>query len=221
MGCDIHSYVEQQDDEDNWKQIHGFQSDYYDPNSQYFSTEQFSNADSPIDGRNYYMFAIMVDVRNEDGAVTPISEPRGLPDDVSSEIKKESEEWGVDGHSHSWLTVKDLMNYDQDQMVTHKGLVEFQHYIETKKDNKEYDSWCGGVYGGNTITLEESDVDTEVKQVAVALEYAIKDIYIRTTWKTRVSQYCKTFFGSSLDQLKARCKSPHYDDVRLVFWFDN
>ena len=33
-----------------------------------------------------------------------------LPDDVSVEIEDLSDEWGMDGHSHNYLTLKELMS---------------------------------------------------------------------------------------------------------------
>ena len=33
-----------------------------------------------------------------------------LPDDVSVEIEDLSDEWGMDGHSHNYLTLRELMN---------------------------------------------------------------------------------------------------------------
>jgi hypothetical protein len=42
--------------------------------------------------RNYSLFALLANVRNSAG-VKPISEPRGLPEDVSEIVKKISDQW--------------------------------------------------------------------------------------------------------------------------------
>lgn len=87
MGCDIHMHVEHRIG-DTWK--------YVDPSS------------IEIWGwRNYELFSALAGVRNRFGVV-PIFEPRGVPDDVSQEVAKESEEWGVDGHSHTHLSLTEL-----------------------------------------------------------------------------------------------------------------
>lgn len=55
---------------------------------------------------------------------TPISEPRGLPEDVTAEVKEASDRWGVDGHSHSWVILAELLAYDwQGQRTKLRGWV--------------------------------------------------------------------------------------------------
>ena len=51
-------------------------------------------------GRCYSLFALLANVRNY-AEITPISNPRGLPNDVSEIVKEMSDQWGCDGHSHS------------------------------------------------------------------------------------------------------------------------
>lgn len=90
MGCDIHFYAERPVG-DMWEEI--------PPPDQY-----------PLGwyvDRNYVLFALLAGVRNNDQE--PISEPRGLPKDVSPEVLAEAEHWGRDGHSHSWLTVDEAL----------------------------------------------------------------------------------------------------------------
>ena len=45
----------------------------------------------------------MADVRNYEDE-TPLSEPRGLPEDVTKSTQFDSDTIGSDGHSHSWLS---------------------------------------------------------------------------------------------------------------------
>jgi len=63
------------------------------------------------DGRSYSLFTILADVRNYNGVMTPISKPRGIPEDASEEYKNLCESWGVDGHSHSYLTLKEMEEF--------------------------------------------------------------------------------------------------------------
>lgn len=62
--------------------------------------------------RSYDLFAQIADVRN-DGGIVPISEPRGLPGDVTETTLVGSEEWGADGHNHSWLCSKEIKLVEQ------------------------------------------------------------------------------------------------------------
>lgn len=92
MGCDIHSFVEVKQ-EGTWKQVEGV---------------------FPFDWRNYSVFAFLANVRNYD-CCEPISEPRGLPSDVSNDIDfiyKDEEDYV---HSTSYLTVKELIDFDYDK----------------------------------------------------------------------------------------------------------
>jgi hypothetical protein len=89
MGCDIHAYAEV-------RTPHGWGASDLDV----------------FDGRNYGIFGFFADVRNYSHSPV-IAEPRGLPDDVSSAIRKEGD-W-TDAHSHSWLTLAELLAYDYDQ----------------------------------------------------------------------------------------------------------
>ena len=120
MGCDIHMYAEVKKN-NKWSKV----GDVFE-NMWYSKDRELSDwnkplTDTPYDGRNYDLFAILADVRNGHGfagCVTgerfnPISEPKGLPDDVSKKIKKESDKWDGDGHSHSYFTVKELLDFQE------------------------------------------------------------------------------------------------------------
>lgn len=108
MGCDIHCYVEKKSKDGHWNIIAGFISDYcYYNVDEYFSSPRFRNAKSPIDSRSYALFTWLADVRRVEG-VTPLSLPRGLPEDVDEVTYNISDSYGYDGHSHSWLTLKEM-----------------------------------------------------------------------------------------------------------------
>lgn len=85
MGCDIHGYVEV---------------------NQYGWWTHSINIKSLV-GRNYDMFALLFGVRN-DASFIPIAPDRGLPEHVSERVKQEVEDWGEGGHSHSWITWKEI-----------------------------------------------------------------------------------------------------------------
>jgi hypothetical protein len=91
MGCDIRSYVEIRNG-DQWEPSPG----------------------EVFDCRDYGLFGFLADVRNYSHSPV-IAEPRGLPDDVSPEMRTECDEWG-DCHSTSWLTLAELLAYDYDQV---------------------------------------------------------------------------------------------------------
>jgi hypothetical protein len=76
----------------------------------------------PFDWRQYGMYGFLANVRNYSD-VPPISEPRGLPPDCTSNDEDDSR-WLGD-HSYSWLSLAELLafNYDaevEDRRVTVK-----------------------------------------------------------------------------------------------------
>lgn len=81
MGCDIHAHVE--------VKIRG----------------KWEHYNHPQINRNYALFYRMAGVRG--GHLEPISEPRGLPEDVSVTTRFDSDHWGEDGHTHSWLSAQE------------------------------------------------------------------------------------------------------------------
>jgi len=100
MGCDIHSHAEQKTAGD-YEKIPGLK---------------------PFNWRSYGMFGFLANVRNY-SAVPPITERRGVPEDVSVKVAKDYEDRGSDTHSPSWLSVEELasFNYDakmEDRRVT-------------------------------------------------------------------------------------------------------
>jgi hypothetical protein len=107
-------------------------------------------------GRNYGLFAILAGVRNGCGTAgakigeptTPISEPRGIPEDASPAYREIAEQWGSDGHSHSWLTLAELQRYDWDTNTTVHSYLVHPRGIWSKQPeeplppNFDFDAWA-------------------------------------------------------------------------------
>lgn len=92
MGCDIHLVLERNAG-GKWIGVDTFQGHHR-------LAAKVGDWDwsSPIArSRNYRRFAALAGVRG----AGPV--PHGLPADVSETAKFLSDEWGIDGHSHSWL----------------------------------------------------------------------------------------------------------------------
>lgn len=60
--------------------------------------------------RSYVLFAVLADVRNSFG-VRPITAPRGLPEDCSDAVRRDLDDLSFSGHSLSWLTIEEIINY--------------------------------------------------------------------------------------------------------------
>lgn len=113
MGCDIHMYAEVKKNGE-WRKVGKiFDNPFYDPEENLSSSFFARKTDHPYQRRNYLLFSILANVRNAEFVYTeyPLM-PKGLPKDVSEEVKKKSDEniWGNAEHSHSWLTLKELID---------------------------------------------------------------------------------------------------------------
>lgn len=87
MGCDIHAHIE--------IKVRG---------EWYYYNELNIN-------RNYELFEKMAGVRGE--IENAIDKPRGLPKDISFMTKLKSDLWDTDGHTHSWLSGKELAELEE------------------------------------------------------------------------------------------------------------
>ena len=104
MGCDIHVCCERKNYEGKW-----INCDHFKLNPYFDNDRDDEEIDKwwivPIfDDRNYALFATLADVRNYE-YIKPVSEPRGLPDDIHYITKELADSWGTDGHSHSPFNV--------------------------------------------------------------------------------------------------------------------
>lgn len=121
MGCDIHPFAEVKNKETNeWNVVtnHFSLSDF---EKNYYNKEK---GDAPFDWRDYNMFAFLAGVRS-DGYCEPLAEQRGLPPDANIEIKDMIEKYGESAHSASYLTLRELVEFDYkkifwDKRVTNK-----------------------------------------------------------------------------------------------------
>jgi hypothetical protein len=64
------------------------------------------------EGRNYSLFSFLADVRN-DGSITPLDEPRGIPKDASDSFLWVCNAWSQNAHSHSWFLLEELLKVDE------------------------------------------------------------------------------------------------------------
>jgi len=111
MGCDIHSFAEIQNKKTNkWEKV-GDVFSLDDFNKKYLKKNKGEN---PFNWRSYSMFAFLANVRNYDHCES-ISRPKGLPDDLSEGVKQHYEYWKYDAHSASYLTAKELLEFDYDK----------------------------------------------------------------------------------------------------------
>lgn len=229
MGCDIHMFAEKKVN-GKWEKLSKkFKNSYYNPDEPnrkdddgYEWNPEFT--DEPYDGRNYDLFAILADVRNGYGfagvntgeGFIPISQPKGLPEDVTDEVKKSSEEWGCDGHSHSFFTLKELKDYDWNKLTIKRGVISIEQFKSLIKTGGSPNSWCGATSGQNIVTVDESIAEKILNGQNNI--YDGKDVYVSYRWSSLYSDTCRSFIENTIPTLE---KLGSEEDIRIVFWFDN
>lgn len=121
MGCDIHLFAEKKVkpflsffNKVKWISIDKWSKneDYPDYSSRELTVEREDSIYTG--GRNYNLFCALAGVRSGSfiGAPPILSKPKGLPNNCCDEVKIEAASWGSDGHSHSWATLKMLLEFD-------------------------------------------------------------------------------------------------------------
>lgn len=197
MGCDIHFYVEQRQKDGSWEVIGSRDSFYGD--------------------RNYLLFSILADVRNHrEYPVIPISEPKGFPDDVSSEI--EEEDRGADWHSRTWLSLSEILTYDWTQVreyTTRTNLKEYFYYLQ-KLTWDEY-ATPTKIYGGDMLRLE----DIKDKKLTDYSQEDLLKYHVDVECKHMYSDVCGYFWSKTIPNLLTLVKNKDFGSVRCVFAFDN
>jgi len=216
MGCDIHCYVEIRTG-NSWEKVGKiFDHPWYNPKEPTRVDGDYEwnakKTDSPYMGRNYELFGILAGVREPD--FVRLADPRGLPRDVGMEVKRMSDGWGIDGHSHSYLTLRELLDFNWFQNGTEQWrIVSPEEYDRWKRTGKP-DSRSKGVMGSLTRTVSNEEMEKIIKQGG---EKGIS-YFTKVTWYETYKSCCVNFVTETIPALE-RLGDP--EEVRIVFWFDN
>ena len=204
---DIHFFVEKKNKQDKWISADKWK---YKINEETKKREYYVDQwDSFVrGGGNEEMYEIL----------QSISLAKGLPSDVSNKVKTESDIWGLDGHSHSWLTVSELVGHDW-----HKGR-EISGYLDSF--NYDYLKSTGLPISYRKKVdkvISEDDMkkflkkEKDPKFSTTQKEYA--DLgYCKSTWMASDADRLYYFHYHVLPKIRSLGEP---EDVRCIFWFDN
>jgi len=176
----------------------------------YVGEEPVVHRKQPYSGRNYELFAILAGVRNRYD-IKPIALPKGLPQDLSREIRQEANKWLRDERICSYLTLAELQAYDWhgQTFLRHVslGADEYEQYMRTGRA----ETW--NVYGGLKGMITNMEMFELVRSGQAGRE--------RTTvsWPEHYAEPAKDFIEAVLPKLEALAKGDA-DSVRIVFSFD-
>lgn len=207
MGCDIHVLVERRTSRDApWEAV------------------QTSDYPECIDWRNYALFGMLADVRNDAGLVTPICEPRGLPADLSVAVDDEGCVSFADGdvvwlgdHSFSWLTLADLDAFDWSQQSNRAGYLGADAWeawrVRVPLRDRSPDLYCGYVSGPGIEMLSEGAYAS--RRSAGTLP---PDPYVLATWVETYKALAGRWTTEVIPWLRTLGQP---ENVRVVFGFDS
>lgn len=206
MGCDIHMYVEYKKDvpvkNSDKREVKWISGDYFKPNpfQDIWDDESKMERMELYGDRNYGLFSTLAGVRDYTGLINPVSEPKGMPDDCCAYIKQANEDWDSDGHTHSWLTLKELKDYQsKNPSLPRTGLISPKQLIEFDKGILP-NSWCQG-------TNQEGYERREWIEKNDTLVPLIEKLQKRAH---ELMQYDWQEYNIENDE-----------NIRIVFWFDN
>lgn len=184
--------------------------------------------------RNYDTFAILANVRNGYGfagcdtgdGFVPIAVPRGLPADLGTEnaARDGHDGYYYDGfwlgdHSHSWLTLRELLDYEWMHWRTLKrGVIPWSAFVDREAAGetgppKEY---CAEIAGPGIVTLSEDEA-RRWRRIFQAVKS--DGVHVRATWGTSYRAAAGEFCDRVIPGLQALGAAP--EDVRIVFGFDS
>jgi hypothetical protein len=160
-------------------------------------------------GRDYDSFGCLFGVRNT-ANFRPIAPDRGLPHDVSEQVKKEATFAGL--YAHTWITWSEIRNIDWEEYpepVVHRILVYKRTesgelvYIGINEYSPSFEKYVG-YSRGNWQEGEEWEFDDTVFRVE-----RLKRKAIRIGWEAtfKVLEVLANLYGD--------------DNVRLVVWFED
>lgn len=189
MGTDIHAVFQKQLPDGRWEDV---ESEY-------------------SEGRHYQLFAVLAGVRNGTGfaglvtgdPVTPISEPRGLPEDFEIDDDHHFDKW-MGEHSFSWLLGSEILAWAENApAVVQRGIVDRRTYEAWDKVSVPQ-SYCGVILGRGLVIVDPHEVESTPDYTHVYSE-----------WKSELSDE----LGYFVDEVR-RLVDLH-GEIRMVFGFDS
>ena len=235
MGTDIHLYVEKRTSpSDPWVWA-----------DEVKETECGLQAKHIYRDRSYDTFSILADVRNGFGfagvrtgeGFVPISPPKGFPHDLSEPLKNHLVEWVE--HTPSWLTLREIFDYDWTQTTTKSGVVSLDEWNYFRSYGRP-NSWAGDVSGPKIFKVTDSCLSTLSERLFTSRKYLNDEslerlrvvacdellgvspagarIHAEISWRVKYYESAAGFWSKAVPQL-LRFGEP--ENVRVVFFFDS
>ena len=226
MGTDIHLEVERKT-EDGWEVVDPTQHGYPERETDWRSRWWHYGDDKPRPcERNYTVFGFLADVRNGHGfagcdtgdPVRPLAPDRGWPEDTTIPID-DFDNFDTGDHSHTWATLRELVEADWDCVVVERGWVDAGEYLAMIERGEDPTTgflvpknWCGGVSGGDVRHFQN-------RQEWEEADRPIAHCYIHHQWAWRI--LLESGFKRWLDEVIVPMADGKVDDYRVLMGFDS
>lgn len=124
-----------------------------------------------------------------------------MPEDACLFVKAESERWDGDGHTHSWLTLKEIKEYQEKNIaIVHSGLISPNQQRDLDDNGILPESWCQGT---NLMGYERREWSHKNESLVPLIE--------------KVQSRAKELLQYDFEEYNTE----NDENIRIVFWFDN
>lgn len=127
-----------------------------------------------------------------------------------------------DHHSHSWYTLKELLDYDWTAKTTvRQGVVSQAVYAAWDRDKVGYPEHMSGFVTGPKV---KNITEEEMQQRIADKEIDDGNYYCSVRFEMRYDRCCDNFVNDTLPELQRIADAEvdgDYTKLRFVFWFDN
>lgn len=183
--------------------------------------EMFPNlTDRVCDERNVILYELFGWISNKLDKYTeikPISELRGLPDDVSEDIA--SNDYFRFGGFTSYLTLNEILSYNWEATISRVGRIPEKTYVKWKKDGVTPARWDRHITGEDKKVIT-SFVMNGILEGSIQRDEGVKYYVIVEYEPKSYKEYCNFFCNTSLPLLLQLVpKGGSYEDVRVVYTF--
>ncbi|HVK02034.1 MAG TPA: hypothetical protein VM490_01030 [Armatimonadaceae bacterium] len=201
---------------------------YYFARDEFLSDEDFDEGAAPWPplvpaepfdlGRNYPLFAILANVLNRHHTAGGanfeyISLPRGLPENLSPELRQFVDLWEDSFRSPSWLLLEELLNFPwQEKVIVREGMVDphVAHLFGYRRTYFPWPRWQPPRTPRVGFPWAEWPEDIQISYSAIRVEG------VTVRWLETYNEAA----GDFLEVLEPLRASGDPGNIRLVFWFD-
>lgn len=199
MGCDIHLYTETKkiiEGETKW-----VISDFFMKNPFFgiYSYEEEYERISIYRHRSYRLFSLLANVRNYLNSPF-ICEPKGFPEDASEFVRSENERWGCDAHSHSYFTLRELIEAREEFKITSFSGFMTKENAKLVDEGKMPHVWFEHEDDPSMVFRSWSFEEDPIYVIVEPIQKHAVDIGLIPNFK-------------KIEEIN--------NDIRIVFWFDN